>query len=92
MSAKAQRRGELLCLGVSFHSAPVALRERVALAQQQAARFVTALCDAEEVSEAVVISTCNRTEIYLVGADRVAAEGLALTHATPGSGQPSLPS
>ena len=79
MSAKAQRRGELLCLGVSFHSAPVALRERVALAQQQAARFVTALCDAEEVSEAVVISTCNRTEIYLVGADRVAAEGLALT-------------
>jgi glutamyl-tRNA reductase len=79
MTGGGQRRGELICLGISHKATPVAVRERVALTAQQAARFGATLCEAPEVSEAVVISTCNRTEVYLVGADRVAAEGLALT-------------
>jgi glutamyl-tRNA reductase len=79
MSPPANRRGELLCLGISHKSTPVALRERVALSQQQAARFTTSLCETGELSEAVAISTCNRTELYLVAADRLAGEGVALT-------------
>ncbi|MGD0980037.1 MAG: glutamyl-tRNA reductase [Solirubrobacteraceae bacterium] len=71
-------RGELLCLGISYHAAPVALRERAALSEAQAARFTTALCAEPEVHEAVVISTCNRTELYLVAGDPVKAEGAAL--------------
>jgi len=75
-----QRPHELLCLGVSYKATPVALRERVALTHQQAVRFAAALRATEEVAEAVAISTCNRTELYLVAEDPVAAEGVALTH------------
>ncbi|MGA2470446.1 MAG: glutamyl-tRNA reductase [Solirubrobacteraceae bacterium] len=68
---------ELLCLGVSYKAAPVALRERVALTEQQALRLTSALCGEAGIEESVAISTCNRTEIYLVG-DALAAEGAAL--------------
>ena len=71
-------RGELLCLGISYRAAPVALRERAALTTQQAIDFTSALCRDPEVREAVAISTCNRTELYLVARDPVAAEGAAL--------------
>jgi glutamyl-tRNA reductase len=53
----------LLALGVSHHHAPLEVRERLYLQDGQAAEL------AEALGEAVVLSTCNRTEIYLVGAD-----------------------
>jgi glutamyl-tRNA reductase len=62
---------ELLALGISHKTAPVALRERLAFTELEASEF--------EVREAVVISTCNRTEVYLVvggaGGALVNAEG-----------------
>ncbi len=79
MSDAGQRRGELLCFGISYKAAPIAVRERISLTQQQAARFCEALCASDAVSEAVAISTCNRTELYLVGADPVAAESVVLS-------------
>ena len=69
---------ELLLLGVSHKTAPVGLRERVALTGGQVADFLTALLAAEAVHEAVTISTCNRTEIFLVAGDPVEAETAAL--------------
>jgi glutamyl-tRNA reductase len=78
MSESGPRRGELLCLGISYKAAHVALRERAALSPAQAVRFGAALCEDPEIAEAVVISTCNRTELYLVAEDPVAAEGTAL--------------
>jgi hypothetical protein len=65
---------ELLVLGISHNTAPVALRERLALTERAATRFITELVALDEVDEAVAISTCNRTEIYLVTADPVRAE------------------
>src|SRR3954463_9314345 len=65
---------ELLVLGISHNTAPVALRERLALTERAATRFMTELGAHEEIDEAVAISTCNRTEIYLVTADPVRAE------------------
>ena len=65
---------ELLLLGVSHKTAPVALRERVALPEGLAEEFVRQLVDDPEVQEGVVISTCNRTEVYVVAGDPVAAE------------------
>src|SRR5258705_3300560 len=65
---------ELLVLGISHNTAPVALRERLALTEDAARDFVTELVAREEVEEAVAISTCNRTEIYLVTADPVRAD------------------
>ena len=66
---------ELLVLGVSHKTAPVALRERVALAgETQTEEFLRALAGDPEVHEAVAISTCNRTEVYVVADDAVEAE------------------
>jgi glutamyl-tRNA reductase len=65
---------ELLALGISHKTTPVALRERLAFTESQAVEFATELATAPEVHEAVVISTCNRTEVYLVVGDPVRAE------------------
>jgi glutamyl-tRNA reductase len=66
---------ELLALGVSHKTAPVALRERLAFSEEQAGDFAHEATTTPEVREAVVISTCNRTEVYLVVGDAVRAEG-----------------
>jgi glutamyl-tRNA reductase len=65
---------ELLALGVSHKTAPVALRERLAFSESDASEFARQATATAEVREAVVISTCNRTEIYLVVGDPVRAE------------------
>jgi glutamyl-tRNA reductase len=69
---------EILAIGVSHKTAPVEVRERVALTDSQAGEFVRDLRGAAEVQEAVAISTCNRTELYLVVGDPVEAESTAL--------------
>jgi glutamyl-tRNA reductase len=53
----------LSLVGLSHHVAPVELRERVALDLQSAAGLARSLGDA------VCLSTCNRTELYLAGED-----------------------
>jgi glutamyl-tRNA reductase len=65
---------ELLALGISHKTAPVALRERLAFTEREAEEFARAATATAEVREVVVISTCNRTEIYLVVGDPVRAE------------------
>jgi glutamyl-tRNA reductase len=68
----------LLTLGVSHKTAPVALRERLALPDGAAAGILADLTSRPEIHEAVAISTCNRTELYLVTSDPVEAESSAL--------------
>jgi glutamyl-tRNA reductase len=66
---------KLTLAGVSHHKAPIELRERVAL-DLDACRALAAGLD----GEAVVLSTCNRTELYLVQdehAEELAVETLA---------------
>jgi glutamyl-tRNA reductase len=74
---------ELLALGISHKTAPVALRERLAFTEQEASEFAQQASATAEVREAVVISTCNRTEVYLVvggsGGALVKAEGDVLS-------------
>ena len=69
---------ELLALGISHKTAPVALRERLAFTESEASEFVKEATATAEVREAVVISTCNRTEVYLVVGDPVRAESEVL--------------
>jgi glutamyl-tRNA reductase len=69
---------ELLAIGVSHKTAPVEVRERLALPEARAAEFLRDLRGTAEVQEAVAISTCNRTELYLVVGDPVEAESTAL--------------
>jgi glutamyl-tRNA reductase len=65
---------ELITLGISHKTATVQLRERLALTQSAVADFLQEVVDHPEVHEAVVISTCNRTELTLVVGDAVVAE------------------
>jgi glutamyl-tRNA reductase len=60
----------VVLVGISHHRAPVELRERAALDSKRAAALATQL--AGDRSEAVCLSTCNRTELYL--ADETAEE------------------
>jgi glutamyl-tRNA reductase len=69
---------ELLAIGVSHKTAPVEVRERLALPEARAGEFIRDLRGSAEVQEAVAISTCNRTELYLVVGDPVEAESGAL--------------
>jgi glutamyl-tRNA reductase len=69
---------ELLLLGTSHKTAPLALRERVALPEGRAERFMRELAEHPEIREAVVLSTCNRTELYVVVGDPVEAETTVL--------------
>jgi len=69
---------EVLLLGISHKTAPVAVRERLAFTDAQLPAFLQELVAGESIREAVAISTCNRTELYLVVTDAVEAESAAL--------------
>ena len=69
---------ELLAIGVSHKTAPVEVRERLALPEARAADFLRDLRGAADIHEAVAISTCNRMELYLVVGDPVEAESTVL--------------
>lgn len=69
---------ELLAIGISHKTAPVALREKLALTSGQAEGLVSGLLVHTEVHEAIALSTCNRTELYFVTDDAVTAESIAL--------------
>jgi len=69
---------ELLAIGVSHKTAPVEVRERLALTEPRAADFLRDLHGVPEIQEVVTISTCNRTELYLVVNDPLEAESAVL--------------
>lgn len=70
---------ELLAVGISHKTAPVELRERVAVLEGRLPDFLGELTAGADVREAAAISTCNRTEVYLVAPDQVAAETAVLS-------------
>lgn len=55
----------LLALGLNHQTAPVALREQVAFADDALPDALRSLHALHGVSEAALLSTCNRTELYL---------------------------
>ncbi len=54
----------VIVVGLSHRSAPIELLERFAVGPDQLAKALHGLTRGEHVSEAVVLSTCNRTEVY----------------------------
>ncbi len=54
----------LVVLGLSHHEAPLSLLESVSLDGAAATTLEEAVLGSEHVTEAVVLSTCNRTEVY----------------------------
>ncbi|WP_025272745.1 glutamyl-tRNA reductase [Haloglycomyces albus] len=54
----------LLVVGLSHHSAPISALEQLAFSDSEAEAAVGRLIDGGAVSEAVILSTCNRVEVY----------------------------
>ena len=57
----------LLTTGISHQTAPLEIREKIAIARVDNADRVRELCSLGDIEEAVIVSTCNRTEIYSIG-------------------------
>ncbi|MEC8849986.1 MAG: glutamyl-tRNA reductase [Pseudomonadota bacterium] len=56
----------LMTLGLSHHTTPIELRERMAFAEADLPDALARLRALEGVDEAAILSTCNRTEIMVV--------------------------
>jgi glutamyl-tRNA reductase len=64
--------GGLFCVGISFRTAPIALRERLAVPETAIAAALSRFGCGENarpsaISELVIVSTCNRLELYAAG-------------------------
>lgn len=59
----------IVVTGLSHRTAPVAIRDGVAVLPKAVENVLGALKDIEAISECALLSTCNRTEIYLVALD-----------------------
>ncbi|MET1162210.1 MAG: glutamyl-tRNA reductase [Pseudoxanthomonas sp.] len=71
----------LCVLGLNHHTAPVGLRERVAFDAAALPAALASLRALPDVSEAAVLSTCNRTELYAIAEDGQALSAWLATHA-----------
>jgi glutamyl-tRNA reductase len=65
---------EISVIGISHRTAPVELRELFSLPGEQAREFLRAVREEAVLDEALVLDTCNRTEVYVVSHER--QEGL----------------
>ena len=69
----------VIVLGVSHHGAPLDVRERLAFRASDVVPALTRLRERADAREGVLLSTCNRTELYVVdGAGDAVREGWAL--------------
>ncbi len=73
-------KGELLVVGLSHRTAPVALRERLAVPPEGAASELRTLMDTGAFREGMLVSTCNRVEVYGTATDPVAAGRAVRAH------------
>ncbi|GJT48153.1 glutamyl-tRNA reductase 1, chloroplastic-like protein [Tanacetum coccineum] len=61
-----KERSSVLVIGLSFHTAPVDIREKLSIPEAQWPQAISELCALNHIEEAAVLSTCNRMEIYVV--------------------------
>ena len=64
---------DVIVLGVSHRTAPVAVRERLTVAEEQLETALRQTVALPGVREVAMLCTCNRVEIYAVASDREAA-------------------
>jgi glutamyl-tRNA reductase len=64
---------DVIVLGVSHRTAPVAVREKLTVAEEQVEAALRQVVTLPGIREAALLCTCNRVEIYAVASDREAA-------------------
>ena len=55
---------QIVSVGTSHHVAPIEFREKLAFSEEQLIEFLQQLRESDQVQEAVILSTCNRVEVY----------------------------
>ncbi len=68
------------CLGINHRTASVGLREKFAVPQRKLAETTHELQRACGMAELVLLSTCNRTELYFVSADVGSTQRAVIAH------------
>ncbi|ESQ35866.1 hypothetical protein EUTSA_v10007359mg [Eutrema salsugineum] len=61
-----KERSSIVVIGLSIHTAPVEMREKLAIPEAEWPRAIAELCGLNHIEEAAVLSTCNRLEIYVL--------------------------
>ncbi|MBF6333760.1 glutamyl-tRNA reductase [Nocardia transvalensis] len=56
----------VLLVGISHRSAPVAVLEKVAVTEDDRPKLTDKMLESQHIAEAMIVSTCNRVEIYAV--------------------------
>ena len=77
----------LLALGISHHTAPIEIRERVAVSTGDSVQKLASLASSAGVEEALILSTCNRTELYCSGPELTSEHLSDWVHSTWNLGQ-----
>ena len=79
---------QLVSIGTSHHVAPIEFRERLAFSEEQLIESHQYIRESDQIQESVILSTCNRVEVYAVlnsvrtaeAAAKVLAEFLSRCH------------
>lgn len=71
---------QLTAVGLNHQTAPLSIREKLAFAAASLPDAVQNLARSDAAKEAVILSTCNRTELYCVGDTEEIIEWLAAYH------------
>ena len=74
---------QLTAIGLNHQTAPISIRERLAFAAQVLPEAVKQIVQKDAAREAVILSTCNRTELYCVGQSSDIVGWLADFHRLP---------
>ncbi|MGN0330260.1 MAG: glutamyl-tRNA reductase [Kineothrix sp.] len=54
----------MFCISASFRKAPLPIRQRFAFPEEEQDRFLSELIEKRKITGGVIVSTCNRSEIY----------------------------
>lgn len=65
-------------IGLSYATTPIAVRERLAFSEEEVQQFLLSLKEMFSVEEALMVSTCNRTELYYSAATDIDSELIRL--------------
>ncbi|MBR1866451.1 MAG: glutamyl-tRNA reductase [Lachnospiraceae bacterium] len=57
----------MYCISVSFQKTPIGIREKFAFHEEEQGNFLRKLQEQGSISGGVVVSTCNRSELYFTG-------------------------
>ncbi|OIV94572.1 hypothetical protein TanjilG_25634 [Lupinus angustifolius] len=61
-----KERSSIIAIGLNVHTAPIDIREKLAIPEVRWPQVITELCALNHIEEAAVLSTCNRVEIYVL--------------------------